>query len=73
MQEETARRIADGLIKQSTTNEQLTAAVRQLEHRLAIQPAAPLFDPRTLIPRAILVAAVAALVGSCTALAWVAQ
>lgn len=70
MHDETAVKLTDAIIRQSATNERVSSALERLEARMAIQPSAPMFEPRTLIARAILVSGVAALVGACTALAW---
>jgi hypothetical protein len=69
MQDETATKLTDAIIRQSALLERNCGALDRLEKRLAIQPGAPL-DPRTLVARTILVAGLAALVGACTALAW---
>lgn len=71
MQDDTATKLTDAIIRQSAQLERNSACLERLEQRLAVQPSAPLFDPRTLVARAVLVASVAALVGACTALAWV--
>lgn len=73
MQDEITTKLTNAIIGQSTSNERVVAALDRLEARMAVQPSAPMFDPRTLIARAILVASAGALVGSCTALAWVSR
>jgi hypothetical protein len=78
MQDEIAVKLVNAAVQQSTTNEHVcaaldrnTRAVECLESRMAVQPSAPLLEPRTIVARTILVTGVAALVGACTALAWV--
>jgi hypothetical protein len=63
-------RNTDAVIRQSTTNEQLAAVMERLEARLAVQSTSPIDDPRIVALKLVVVAAVAALVASCTALAW---
>jgi len=72
MQDEIAVKLTDAIVQQSVLLERNSRALEALEHRMAVQPSAPLFDPRTLVVRAILVAGVSALVGATVALAWVA-
>jgi hypothetical protein len=72
MHDDTAVKLTDAIIRQSATNEHVVAALERLEARMAVQPSAPLFDPRMLVIRTVLVCSVASLVGSCTALAWAA-
>jgi hypothetical protein len=72
MHDETAVKLTDAIIRQSVTNELVVGALERLEARMAVQPSAPMFDPRTLVVKTILVCSVASLVGSVTALAWAA-
>lgn len=71
MQDEIAVKLTDAIVQQSVLLERNSRALEALDARMAVQPSAPLFDPRTLVVRAVLVAGVSALIGACTALAWV--
>jgi hypothetical protein len=63
-------RNTDAVIHQSASSEKVAAVLERLEARLAIQDSAPIVDPKVLTAKLVVTAAVAALVASCTVLAW---
>ena len=71
MQDEIAQKLTNAIVQQSTQLQRNSTALERFEARLATQISISLVDARTLLIASIIVIGGSALVGACTALAWV--